>query len=573
MESTIGCAAPRGLRPLVLALFLGGSLPGLVAAQEQPTKETAEATPHLRLEKTVKTRQYQGKSVEGEERVVRPGDSLWRILIQEKGLSGKQFGRYLVIVGSLNPQVKKPDIIRVGDTLFIPIRPDEILGIQVPTGKGDAKVYRVKQGDYLYKILRQEFGIRDKREIQGTFGQVKGLNPGKRDWNLLYIGEAILFPGALLSLGSGTGKPQTEAVGQDYAQKLSAQENLHLLEQVMGVLGGETRRAGEEVVPLKEGTVHIDRDSFPVIHNPKTEQRVILDLEDRMPRSIRSKLEGQPSATSVVSVKKGATLHETVTSLLPRLGFQSLPADRPVMIQDGGVRLQVKGEWMFTGQEDKGTRQEVWIISLTDAAGKTPDYLTEYLTFRGMNLKEIILPSSPVSPSSVARGIGTPRTGNVIASWPSDKRALVDAFLETYQIPYSSDREASVLLRKGIRMDIKIDRLFEYAGTKFALFFRPAGDEVKRSLEEKEGVKAIDLDLASVSTRSLIARLLQGVGDSAPYREHRFPAVEGGAKDRLVLAVWGFYLPNRSLFLTDREIPRDLQRFFAEKGLRVVYFQ
>ena len=119
---------------LVVALSLGLSLPPLSSSQEQSSARQGEAA-QLRLRKTpLKTREHQGKMVEGEERVVTQGDSLWRILIQEKGLSEKRFGRYLVIIGSLNPHVKKPDVLQVGQTIFIPIGPDEILGIEVASG-------------------------------------------------------------------------------------------------------------------------------------------------------------------------------------------------------------------------------------------------------------------------------------------------------------------------------------------------------------------------------------------------------------------------------------------------------
>jgi hypothetical protein len=48
---------------------------------------------------------------------------------------------------------------------------------------------------------------------------------------------------------------------------------------------------------------------------------------------------------------------------------------------------------------------------------------------------------------------------------------------------------------------------------------------------------------------------------------------KGGKQDRLVLSVHGFYLPVRSVILTDRKIPHELQRFFSDQGIHVSYFQ
>ena len=580
MEGEMKSTRIRRLWLLVATAFLAVFFAAPAMTQERPAAGKEEERAQLHLRKTpLKKLQYKGRAVEGEEKVITRGDSLWRILIQEKGLSEKRFSRYLVIIGALNPHVKKPNILQVGQTIFIPIRPDEILGIEVPTGKGEAgetKIYRVKQGDYLFKILREQFNIQEKKEIRNTFEQVKELNPGKKNWNFLFTGEGILFPGsgklAAVPAAVEPAKP-VEIVGLDYGRKLPVRENMQLLEQVMAALGNETQRGGEEVLALQEGSIRIDRDSYPVIRNPKVEQKVILDTEGKIPPSLRSKLEGQGSAAQVVSVKKGDSLHDTVSNLLARLGFQSLPSNRPVEIQDGGVGLQVKGEWMVAAPEESGGRQEVLIINLTDDPGRTPDYLKDYLSLKGMSLKEILIPSSPFPRVPAAPAVKGQEVESRVESWPREKGALVDALLKSYEISFSSGEQLSVPLREGIRLDAKIDRRFEIGGKKVALFFRAVGEELKRALQEREGLRVIEIDLAALSSRELIARLLEFLGEKTAYREHRFSATEGGAKDKIVLSLAGFFLVHRSLFLTDRAIPAHLQKFFGEKGLRVVYFQ
>ena len=576
MEGAIRFRSLKSLPPLAAVVSAALLFPNPIFAQERSAVRQEEVPAQLRLRKTpLKSRELKGKTVEGEERVISRGDSLWRILIEEKGLSEKRFNRYLVIIGSLNPHLKRPDVLQVGQTVFIPIRPDEILGIELPTAKGEAKVYKVKQGDYLYKILREQFGIQEKKEIRSAFEQVKGLNPGKKNWNILFIDEAILFPGRGTTPGIPpveSAKPM-EAIGLDYGRKLPAQENLKLLEQVMVSLGNEMDRGGEEVVPLQEGTIRIDRDSYPIIRNPKADQKVILDTAGKIPSSLRSRLEAPGSSTPVVSIKKGESLHDAVGNLLSRLGYQTLPSDRPVEIHDGGVGLQVKGEWMVAPPEESGRKQEVLIINLTDLAGKTPDYLRDYLSVKGMNLKEILLPSSPLPPLPVSMGSKGPPADSQIENWPRDKGALIDSLLKSYGIAFSSAQRLSVPLREGIRLDTTADRLFEFGGKKTALLFRSVGDEAKKALQEREGIRVVELDLQSLSARNLIARLLEILGEKTAYREHRFPANEGAAGDKTVLSISGFLLANRSLLLTDREVPKGVQRFFADKGLRVVYFQ
>jgi len=506
-------------------------MPVPVWAQERAVKGEQAEAPHLELRRTARSREYQGRTVDGEDRVVRRGDSLWRILIQERGLPQKSFGRYVILIGSLNPALKNPDMLPVGGTLFIPLEPDELLGVKPVVEKEDSKIYRVKEGD---------------RIASGVAKRVPAAPKGR--------------PVAI--------------VGLDYGQKISAQENLDLLASVMEALGQETNREGEEAVALSDGTMHLDRAAYPVIQNSKRGQKIILDLQSKISQSLRSKLEKEKSELPVVSLKKGVSLHETVSHLLSRLGYQSLPSSQPVVVQDQGVAIQVKGEWMAMPQEEGGAAPpQVVIITLTDDAGQAPAYLREYLALKGMNLKEIALPSSrnPAGSAAALGDDGPPQAR--IESWPADKTALIDAFLNDYGISFSSGSWLSVTLRDGIRIEAKADRLFEHGGKKVALSFRPVGDDVKKALQQGQGVRVVEMDPATQPARAVIGRLLTAVGEPATYREQRFQANDRGPKDKLALAISGYYLPQRSLLLTDREIPKELERFFFDKGMRVVRFR
>jgi hypothetical protein len=565
--------------------------PASVSAQEQPAKPAQEEPAQMQLRRSLKSREYQGKNVEGEERVVRPRDTLWRILIQERGLSEKRFNRYVILITALNPNLKKPDVLQVGDTLFIPVQADEVLGLKAAIESAEkaaaakpapetvaANSYQVKPGDQLYQILRDQLGIKGKAELLKAVEQLKAHNPAKKNWDTLLVGETIRLPGAAGAAAQAVAVPKpteepSRTVGLDYGQKITVQENLDLLASVMKVLGQDTTRDGEEVVPLREGTVHIDRGSYPIIQGPKKGQRAVLDMQSKISPALRTKLEGEGSGLPVVSVKKGASLHDAVTGLLSKLGFQSLPSNQPVVIQDGGVAVQVKGEWMMMPPDESGTMPQVLVVSMTDAPGQTPDYLRDYLSLKGMNFKEILLPSA-TSLAAPTPPAGAAKTAPLkIENWPTDKTALVDAFLAEYRINFSGAGAFPVVLRDGIRMDAKIDRLFEYGGRRVVVAFKPFGEEVRTALQQGGSVRVVELDFSSMSSREVIARLLASVGESAAYHEQRFQANERAAKDKLTLGVPGFYVAQKSLLLTDRQIPQELERFFAERNLRVVRFQ
>jgi hypothetical protein len=583
MEGEIGAA--RRIAALALATAMI-AWPWRISAQETPG--AGQEAAQLELRRSLKTREYQGQTVTGEERVVRPKDTLWRILVVEKGLSDKRFARYVFLVTKLNPNLKNADVLQVGDTVFIPIQLDDLLGQKqtavaaapapaAPAADSDAGtiVYEVKPGDQLYKVLRTQAGI-SATEMKGALARTKALNPQKKNWDTLIAGEKLRLPAgatAAAPVEQAVALPAEPAfVGLDYGKKITVQENLEVLDSIMKAVGRQTRRDGEEVVSLKEGTVHIDRGSYPIVQSPGG-QRAILDMQNKITATLRAKMEADAPGLPVVSVKKGASLHEAVAGLLTRLGFQNLPNNQPVVIQDSGVAVQVKGEWMVTAPEDGGAMAQVMVVSLSDGPSQTPDYLKDYLSVKGMSLREILLPRAPVNspspPAAAPEPASTAKPNFRIEKWPENGPALVDALLADYGITAASGGTFSVMLRDGIRMDSKADRIFEYGGRKIALAFRSIGDE--KTLETNDGMRVVEIDIAKLTRRDIVGRMLAELGESAPYREQRF-AANDRAKDKLALTVSGYYLPQRLLLITDRDIPSDLERFFGEKGLRVVKF-
>jgi len=126
---------------LCLAMGLGLLSAGASLAQSPASGKTGDGESQMTLRKSVQSREYQGKEIEGEDRIVGRGDSLWRILIQEKGLSEKRFQSYLVVIRGLNPRLKNLNVLRVGEAIFIPLRPDEArqVGVAVEGKRGRAQ--------------------------------------------------------------------------------------------------------------------------------------------------------------------------------------------------------------------------------------------------------------------------------------------------------------------------------------------------------------------------------------------------------------------------------------------------
>ena len=605
MEGKVGIW--RHFPPLLV--FLVMSLGSAGFAQEADQRNPTQ----LNLRKSVYTREYHGKVVEGEERAVGRGDSLWRILVQEKGLPEKRFRSYLVVIRGLNPQLKNLDVLRVGDSIFIPLRPDETLGNEAASAKTNAPAtnsttgatvsYRVKAGEYLYQILRDRLGISDNRQVANYSALVKDLNPERKNWDLLQEGDTILLPtpgqrravtGAeIKSSAQSNGLPEKSSseknsVAQEAAspvpsidmrdaRRIPARNNLPILTKVIEAVGGEVQSGGEELVLVHDSTVRINRSSYPVAYNPKLQQRVVLDPENNIPVSLRTSLSDPRVGTPVVSMTDQVSLQEAVSRLLSGLGYQPLPTDRSVVIQDEGIAFEARGNWMVLAPEESRKAQEVYIISLTDSPDEIPEYLRSQLALKGLHLKDVLIasgaPKAPAPKILVVAHRESDESTNQIKIWPRDKTEIVDALLLAHGISFGVAETLSVDLRDGLRMETRSDRVFDLRGQRTAIFFQRTDPEIKKALQEKQGVKTVELEIASLSSREIIGKLLNILGDQAAYREHRIPAANGSNQERLTLNAWGFLLSKPSMFITDREIPQPLHRFFFEKGLEIVYFQ
>jgi hypothetical protein len=658
MEGQVTAARGCRLRFTVSALA-AFALAGTSAVAQEPKLRGEQA--EISLRKTINTKKYQGRDVEGEDRVIARGDSLWRILIEEKGLPGQKFHSYIVVVRGLNPQLKNLDVLRIGDKVFIPLRPDEAAVARAPSGavsaersapgSGVTTEYQVKEGEHLYQILRAQLKLTDERRLAQYYALVKDLNPERKNWDALLEGEIIRLPtvgqgqenlarrpaivaqpkrdtDAVASLdakppgevpsargrksgddGTSTTAMKPAAVSKDGDQAASgklapqlepavaegkppakiatalvappdarralrepARENMALFTRVVEAMGDQVQQTGEEVVAMRDETVRFDKDRYPVVYSPALRQRVVIDPDGNIPASLKTKL-GDPNVrTPVLPMSNGVSVQEAVGQLLARLGYQALPVERPIVIQEEGITYEAKGDWMALGPKESNKTQEVFVINLTENPGEIPEYLRSQLAKRGLHLRDVAWPPANAQSAPAAAG----EAGKDLVSvktWPRGKEEIVDALLLSYGIPFGVAETLSVELRDGLRVDMRTDRIFELSGKRTALFFRPGDPEARKALRERQGFRIAELNIGALTSRELIAKVLHMLGDQAGYREHRFAAAHDSGVDRLTVKAWGFHLNNRSMFLTDRQIPAALHRFFFEKGLDIVYFQ
>ncbi|MGH7809819.1 MAG: hypothetical protein ACREP5_06020, partial [Candidatus Binatia bacterium] len=432
------------------------------------------------------------------------------MLVEEKGLSGKQFRSYVVIIRDLNPQVKNLDFLRVGDRVFIPLRPGQLLEDRLPGDPGSAERsqpgatinYRIKAGEHLYQILRDQLKLTEERKVAQYYALVRDLNPERKNWHALAEGEVIRLPvlgqpvgtlaiagapvldskvGAetparLVPKGEADGRvigapkatPETKApplADRREPLRLPANENIALLGKIAEAMGSQMQRTGEEIVALKDGAIRFDRSNYPVVFNPSLNQRVVLDPNDNIPGSLRTKLSDPNIGAPIVPMANGISVQDAVTQLLSGLGYQTMPADRPVVIHEEGITYEAKGNWMALAPEEANKTQEIYVISLREDGAEIPRYLSERLAKKGLHLKEVYL-SAMATPTSADANVESKEIVMQVKTWPRDKKEIVDSLLFAFGIPFGVAETLSVELQNGLRVDARTDRVFELSGRR-----------------------------------------------------------------------------------------------------------
>src|SRR6185503_15170424 len=289
----------------------------------------------------------------------------------------------------------------IGDKVFLPFRPDQALeawkkpelaaGASSAPGAGVTTDYRIKAGEHLYQILRAQLKLADERKIAQYYALVKDLNPERKDWDTLAGGEVIRLPtlgptreviaaapaaasgaktatpavstasesgAVILPTPSTEHKPAIAPMLRQAALQGPAKENMALFAKITEAIGGQLQQSGEEVVVLKDESLRFDRSIYPVVFSPALRQRVVLDPGNAIPVSLKNKLNDPTIRMPVLRMSREVSIQEAVSQLLAALGYQTLPADRPVEIQDQGIAYEARGDWMALGPEERNKTQE-----------------------------------------------------------------------------------------------------------------------------------------------------------------------------------------------------------------------
>jgi len=312
-----GTAQLRRRAAAALLVFLFGTS---AWALEAPPAQGS----HLQFQKTLFVQQVAGAKVFAESHQVARGDTLWRLLTQNYGISELAAPAFVAAFRRVNPGID-PDRLRPGTVVRVPFKVEERF-----TPRDDSEVHVVQPGESLWRILSRRFSL-PPEQMGPALQRLAAANPSLGDLDHLEVGQRLVFPADL-----GAPKPDATAAT---ALPPFRQGVLDLLRE----LGCTVSETGETFLPLARGrTVRLDAGDFPLVTGPSG-AAVILDPRARLTPALVRGIEQAWAYRVVQGVSPDAETQ--LGRLLPHLGFQEVSEGLRTIAATAGSALLALPRW------------------------------------------------------------------------------------------------------------------------------------------------------------------------------------------------------------------------------------
>lgn len=371
------------------------------------------ATPY----KTYVLKRYGSWDIVCEPYTVQKGDHIWEILRRKGCISKQDFPRFVSILKDLNPHIRNPDWIYPGQNILIPLKqvkaktdvPDDSPRyVTIPIIPDVLySTYEVRPGDCLSKIVTAQLGLSMEHIPDEYFKTLIRLNPDIKDTNRIYPGQKIRIP-EIVSEAPAPGTAMTVpplAKGPDSepseppstpvtpSSGRRAQESPRdLVSMALKGLGGTLIKSGHYFFPVKgEPDLKLDLSTFPVLELADG-RRFLLDTGKGLPEDAEKTMRSFWKSLSIIHVDQGTAVPSVLDKILRAVygGTVRQALDMPLL--DEGIKLKLRGDWIFVKKEDKDTLLQHHCITLiSHPEERTSAALRGYLAEKNILVSDLLL--------------------------------------------------------------------------------------------------------------------------------------------------------------------------------------
>jgi len=376
----------------------------------------------------------------------------------------------LRIFKRINPHIRDIERIRPGQHIIIPLKklpPDSMSGqssgaVTIPfvtfpnipeTLKAYLTEYTVQKGDCISILISKRYGAYDTEPYKHGIKLFKLINSDIKDLNQIYAGQNILIPDpAILSQtwyqsrfdrfpehtrhpGMNRSILTSKNIPVDSVSKDRKTQSETHLSKVSSALDGKLTSKGVYYFPRPgREDFALDLSGTPLMEL-KNGTRILFFTDDNNQDPELDRVKAFWKDVYIVGIPPD----DSVKSVFDRV-FKSLGKDflkPPLSFFDQGVKVEVRGQWIFNKIDEKENIVRHFCVTLIDhPSERTPESILRYLDQNNIVLKEILTGKNTAGLKS--NGLNLPKSdGTVSIIDASDQKAFVNDLITAMGYTYS----------------------------------------------------------------------------------------------------------------------------------------
>jgi hypothetical protein len=501
--------------------------------------------------------------------VVKKDDWLYKLFRQKGEIANRDFPEFLRIFKRINPNIRDIDKIRPGQNIIIPLKklpPDSMSGqtsgvvtipfVNIPniseTLKAYSTEYTVQKGDCISILISTRYGPYGEEPYKQGIKLFRRINSDIKDLNRIYVGQDILIPDPVILsqpwYHSLFDRSSYHTQRPDMNRSILTSKKMPVvsvskdretqpathLSKVSSALDGKLINKGVYYFPRPgREDFALDLSATPLMEF-KNGTRILFLMDDKDQEPELDRVKSFWKDLHVVGIPPNDSIKYVFDAVLKSLGKDFLKT--PLSFFDQGVKVEVRGEWIFDKINEKGNSVRHFCVTLIDhPSERTPASILRYLDQNNIVLREILTGKSTAGQKS--NGLNPHKSdGTVSTIDASDQKTFVNNLIATMGYTYSPNVSISFPY-SGVQVKTVSNLFTGRDGNPFLVDFGDLyGDAV--SAMEKTGFKIIrikDDDNYSV----IIQKILDAM--EIPYTNNPiFLAAKRPAIHNTILNIPGF---------------------------------
>ena len=409
--------------------------------------------------------------------VVKKNEWLYKLFRQKGEISHRDFPEFLRIFKRINPHIHNIDRIRAGQHIIIPLKkvkqssmPGQSSGVvtipfvtipNIPeTLKTYSAEYTVQKGDCISILISSRYGPYGAEPYKQGIKLFRLINPDIKELNRIYAGQNILIPDPAIrkqpwyqSLFDRLANNQNLT---DFDRTIKAHKKTPMLPvsedrekkpsfpllKVACALDAKLSTKGVYYFPRQgQEDFKIDISGIPLIEL-KNGTRILFPMDDN--KNKKSELNIVKSFwkdVHIVQIAPNDSEKHVFDAVFERLGKGVLK--NRLSFFDQGVKVEVRGEWIFDKIAENGKSVRHFCISLIDnPRERTPESILRYLDQNNIVLKEILTGKNTAGQKS--NGLNTHKLGGTVSTIDSsDQKTFVNNLIAAMGYTYSPNASIS----------------------------------------------------------------------------------------------------------------------------------